>query len=148
MVGCGGIFNEILTLENKEGGSQHQEHQMDIFHDCLDHCCLRPLPFQGVGADHLGFIKSDHRALRISLASSSQDGIGLATRRSRFRFEALWLEDEESYKVVDDHWNIVPSFDSISNVISNLQSCFIALTDWHIKKFGSMRRDIQKAQWK
>ncbi|PON75030.1 hypothetical protein PanWU01x14_043820 [Parasponia andersonii] len=71
--------------------------------------------YLGVGADHLDFFKSDHRALTISLASSSQNGVVLTTRRSRFQFEALWLEDEESYKVVDDHWNVVPSSDSISN---------------------------------
>ncbi|XP_074265228.1 uncharacterized protein LOC141587653 [Silene latifolia] len=42
-----GDFNEILSPEEKEGGSHRGERQMDAFRETLDDCALRDLGFRG-----------------------------------------------------------------------------------------------------
>lgn len=42
-----GDFNEILSLEEKEGGAIRGEREMDAFRSCLDDCGLRDLGYRG-----------------------------------------------------------------------------------------------------
>ncbi|POO04030.1 Endonuclease/exonuclease/phosphatase [Trema orientale] len=43
-----GDFNEILSHEDKSGGSLRSEHSMTAFRNVIDLCCLRPLDYTGV----------------------------------------------------------------------------------------------------
>ncbi|KAM6543446.1 hypothetical protein CsatB_007893 [Cannabis sativa] len=155
-----GDFNEILTQADKIGGPLRHNGQIEAFQRVVDCCHLEAAAFEGElitwsnksqGQGNVkerldyGFFNDVwyHRALKtiVSLA-----GVQLAepTFKSRFRFEKIWLNDQDCLDIIFKYWDNSVS-DPISQTLSNIQSCASHLQSWHHHKYGHMKKKIKKA---
>uniref|UniRef100_A0A803PS58 Reverse transcriptase domain-containing protein n=1 Tax=Cannabis sativa TaxID=3483 RepID=A0A803PS58_CANSA len=96
---------------------------------------------------HLDYYSSDHRAISATFAPASSR-FQPEKRRSRFRFEKLWLSDSQSKEIISASWNSSPNSDPIATILSNLHDCASNLQKWHVDKYGNMKRKITDAQSK
>uniref|UniRef100_A0A803QHU2 CCHC-type domain-containing protein n=1 Tax=Cannabis sativa TaxID=3483 RepID=A0A803QHU2_CANSA len=94
---------------------------------------------------HLDYFHSDHRAIAVVLTSHNTPAQQFK-RKSRFRFEKLLLADAESRDIISQCWLHHSSQPSIDNVLHNLDSCATNLQQWHIRKYGRMKKTIAEAQ--
>ncbi|XP_021744637.1 uncharacterized protein LOC110710620 [Chenopodium quinoa] len=129
-----GDFNEILGVHEKSGGVTRGERQMDGFRNALEDCGLRDLVYKGsiytwergISIDTLvrerldryaasngwcsmfpyaevinfPICQSDHAAILLKFGEKDE-----CDRKGKiFRFEALWLSNDECSKVVSDAW--------------------------------------------
>ncbi|XP_021730636.1 uncharacterized protein LOC110697570 [Chenopodium quinoa] len=161
----GGDFNEILGLHEKSGGQLRGKRQMDAFRDALDECGLRDLGFKGniftwergLSMDALvldgwcslfpyselinfPICHSDHAAVLLKFGQKNE-----CNRKGKlFRFEALWLLNEECNKVVSNAWVCgvtKPIHKRITRVGEGLSS-------WAGHKLGNIKKRIKKAEKK
>uniref|UniRef100_A0A803P559 Reverse transcriptase domain-containing protein n=1 Tax=Cannabis sativa TaxID=3483 RepID=A0A803P559_CANSA len=122
-----GDFNEILYNHNKKGGNRRCESQMEDFRTILDMCNLNELPFTG---DPFTWIKgrhkfaSDHRAIAVDVLLLNSTHAKPA-RKTRFRFEKMWLKEEEAAVIIRSNWK----FGKMKKVISQLQQSVAALNN-------------------
>ncbi|XP_060962155.1 uncharacterized protein LOC115720894 [Cannabis sativa] len=61
---------------------------------------------------HLDYFGSDHRALLVNIFSPATTD-SITPRRSRFRFEKLWLSDAECAEIISNTWLLQPDSESI-----------------------------------
>ncbi|XP_060959283.1 uncharacterized protein LOC133030526 [Cannabis sativa] len=94
---------------------------------------------------HLDFLKSDHRALLVSVGSVA--GGTHRQYKSRFHFEKIWLNEEEALDIINKHWTNASS-DPILQIKNNLSSCSSHLLSWHRTKFGGLQKKIHSTQHK
>uniref|UniRef100_A0A803NG99 Reverse transcriptase domain-containing protein n=1 Tax=Cannabis sativa TaxID=3483 RepID=A0A803NG99_CANSA len=97
---------------------------------------------------HLDYYGSDHRALLIEVVFSSQHDqpSSLQKRRSRFRFEEIWLKEAECSDIILSSWQLDSACDPAEMLVQCLNSCAENLQQWHTRKFGRMKNDIKQAQ--
>uniref|UniRef100_A0A803NMB3 Reverse transcriptase domain-containing protein n=1 Tax=Cannabis sativa TaxID=3483 RepID=A0A803NMB3_CANSA len=114
----------------------------------LDWCFVNNLwdiTFNTPTAHHLDYYSSDHRAIAVTVTpvgtTDQQE-----KRRSRFRFEKLWLSDPECKELIIQCWNQSTFTDPVQGLLSNLDSCATSLQQWHRHKFGSMKKNIAETQ--
>uniref|UniRef100_A0A803QNY0 Reverse transcriptase domain-containing protein n=1 Tax=Cannabis sativa TaxID=3483 RepID=A0A803QNY0_CANSA len=127
-----GDFNEILSNANKQGGALRNEMQMDEFRQVLDFCSFSR--------------RSDHRAITVTVRTLNQQ-TQQVRRKSRFRFEKLWLKDAEAAAIIKQNWHF--SSTTVADLfLTNLEQCSNSLQAWHTSKYGNMQKDIKKMQQK
>ncbi|PON64642.1 hypothetical protein PanWU01x14_123540 [Parasponia andersonii] len=158
-----GNFNEILSPQDKLGGSTRTETLIDAFRQTLNHCQLSLLDFIGINltwgnknpdgrnikeridwvmansvcmVEHLDFYKSGQRALRVNLVFQS---MSTTTQQSRFCFEALWLDEPESYEIIESVWKHPVGQGTLEQVVANIDSGATSLTKWYRDKFGGFK---------
>uniref|UniRef100_A0A803PRI8 Reverse transcriptase domain-containing protein n=1 Tax=Cannabis sativa TaxID=3483 RepID=A0A803PRI8_CANSA len=82
-------------------------HRVDTIKERLDRCFTNDLwnsSFQPLQTSHLDFFSSDHREIAVNVLTlnSSQDA---PARRTRFRFEKMWLKEEEAAAIIRTNWS-------------------------------------------
>ena len=161
-----GDFNEIVSLEEKEGGVPRSERLMDAFREAIDDCGVKDLGYKGsrftwqrgnspstlirerldrMLADdewcdlfpswevvHLPRYRSDHAPLLL------KTGINDHFRRGNklFKFEAMWLSQDECGTVVQEAWRASGGDD----VLSRLEAVSNKLSSWASKAFGNLKK--------
>ncbi|XP_030502832.2 uncharacterized protein LOC115718003 [Cannabis sativa] len=120
-----GDFNEIFSPDLKVGGATRDLTLIDNFHEAVNY---------------------DHRALKTEFHTSNDPPLNQKFR-SRFRYEALWLNDPECNEIVDRHWT-TSDHNSLHQAVQNIHTVSSHLQSWHINKYGNMRRKISNAQKK
>ncbi|KAM6558713.1 hypothetical protein CsatA_027952 [Cannabis sativa] len=160
-----GDFNEILSNDNKIGGSLRNEDQMEQFRNVLSCCHLSEVPFEGdpytwikgrrtvntikerldwcfvndswtsqfnpIVTTHLDYYNSDHRAILVKViaATSVQQE---HHRRTRFRFEQIWLGNEQAANIIEQQWLSHASGNSaIDKFLQQIAACSSTLQQWH-----------------
>lgn len=93
----------------------------------------------------MDYFHSDHRDIAAVLTSHNTPAQQFK-HKSRFRFEKLLLADAESRDIISQCWLHHSSQPSIDNVLHNLDSCATNLQQWHIRKYGRMKKTIAEAQ--
>lgn len=98
--------------------------------------------FPSNSLSHLDFFHFDHRALHLEL----QDTPGLVSqnqrKRSRFRFENMWVGKSDCRSIIDSNWKSTNQ-SAIMATINNIQLCSTNLSSWSQAKFGSMAKEIK-----
>uniref|UniRef100_A0A803QH07 Reverse transcriptase domain-containing protein n=1 Tax=Cannabis sativa TaxID=3483 RepID=A0A803QH07_CANSA len=121
--------------------------QVETIQERLDWCFTNDLwvtHFQPLSTSHLDFYSSDHRAIAVNILPLNLHQ-QQTVRKTRFRFEKMWLKEEEAAALIKDNWKFVASGD-ITHFQTNLSTCTDALQRWHHHKFGQMKKDISKMQ--
>ncbi|XP_060959129.1 uncharacterized protein LOC133030409 [Cannabis sativa] len=96
---------------------------------------------------HLDYFGSDHRAISVDVLLNDQYSTqDTNKRRSRFRFEQIWLKEPDCTDIISANWFVADGMDPSQNLKTCLDQCAVNLQQWHVKKFGSMKKDIKKAQ--
>ncbi|XP_060974256.1 uncharacterized protein LOC115695490 [Cannabis sativa] len=87
--------------------------------------------------------KSDHRALMVTTQPLSS--ITAQKFKSRFRFERLWLHEDDYSTIIANNWH-----NSLANLTSqllqNLADFATNLQSWHRVKFGDLPKKIKISQ--
>uniref|UniRef100_A0A803PQM8 Reverse transcriptase zinc-binding domain-containing protein n=1 Tax=Cannabis sativa TaxID=3483 RepID=A0A803PQM8_CANSA len=132
--------NHFTWIKNRSGVNKIKER--------LDWCFVNHLWdnfYSAPSVQHLDFFCSDHRAISAVFALVSSR-LQQEKRRSRFRFEKLWLSDTQSKEIISACWNNSSTNDPIAAVLNNLDDCATKLQKWHIDKYGNMKHKISDAQ--
>lgn len=88
---------------------------------------------------HLTKRKSDHLPLLVNIRGGQAVAVQRA-KHKRFRFEAMWLREEESSEVVTNVWQ------KGDDVGVNISCTTNKLTAWSRKKFGNVAKEIRQCQ--
>ncbi|PKA50374.1 hypothetical protein AXF42_Ash013463 [Apostasia shenzhenica] len=99
--------------------------------------------FPNAHVDHLCSF-SDHCALNIQM--DKLETVSNQQRRSRFRFEPMWLRDPSCSKVVESSWRTAFKPQDRTNLLGNLAAVGKALSNWNRESFGHIQNAIQKTQ--
>uniref|UniRef100_A0A803QLL0 CCHC-type domain-containing protein n=1 Tax=Cannabis sativa TaxID=3483 RepID=A0A803QLL0_CANSA len=94
---------------------------------------------------HLDYFGSDHRVLSVDISFSQQHN-PVIRKKSRFRFEKIWLKDEECADIISNCWFSTDLNDPTAGLVASLQQCASRLQEWHFRKYGKMKKDISHAQ--
>uniref|UniRef100_A0A803Q104 Reverse transcriptase domain-containing protein n=1 Tax=Cannabis sativa TaxID=3483 RepID=A0A803Q104_CANSA len=94
---------------------------------------------------HLDYFGSDHRVLSVDISFSQQHN-PVIRKKSRFRFEKIWLKDEECADIISNCWFSTDLNDPTAGLVASLQQCASRLQEWHYRKYGKMKKDISHAQ--
>lgn len=92
---------------------------------------------------HLDFFHSDHRALLLCCEDTNGLSSGYKRKRSRFRFENMWVEEPGCKEIIEANW-VSTNQSALLSTISNIKQCTINLSTWNQSKFGSLARDIKE----
>ncbi|XP_060972316.1 uncharacterized protein LOC133038243 [Cannabis sativa] len=101
--------------------------------------------FESPQVHHLDYFQSNHRAISATISLLSTQTTS-KKRKSRFRYEKLWLSDRDSKSIIAENWLQHDSNDPIAVVISNLNTCAGKLQLWHDHKYGKMKKNIKECQ--
>ncbi|KAF4366754.1 hypothetical protein F8388_020116, partial [Cannabis sativa] len=74
---------------------------------------------------------SGHRAIS-AIFQPIDSRLQQEKRKSRFRFEKIWLSDPQSKEIITASWNSSSITDPIATVIGNFQDCAANLQRWHV----------------
>lgn len=91
---------------------------------------------------HLDNYHSDHRALCLCLHDSPGLPLHNNKKRSRFRFENMWIQELECREIVTSNWTDTNQ-SALLSTINNIKQCADNLQVWHQSKFGSLAKDIK-----
>uniref|UniRef100_A0A803QGZ6 Reverse transcriptase domain-containing protein n=1 Tax=Cannabis sativa TaxID=3483 RepID=A0A803QGZ6_CANSA len=82
---------------------------------------------------HLGFYGYDHRVLKLVLTPPSSK-VTSTPIRARFRFENVWLEDSDFYRIVESAWreglNSLSTGGGFHSFLAQQNHCVSVLQDW------------------
>ena len=175
---CIGDFNEVLSVNEKEGGAERASQQIANFRQCLDNNRLRDLGFTGswftraIDRRDYGCIRARldravanidwcgnfPRARLYHRANSASDHCILplkleqGTRQERgkrlFRFESMWLKHEQCAGVVQEAWEIGIHMERENTLEYCLEQCRTKLTIWNSQVFGHVGKNIERIQGK
>ncbi|XP_060972669.1 uncharacterized protein LOC133038517 [Cannabis sativa] len=86
--------------------------------------------FSPIVTRHLDYYTSDHRAIvvNVSLKNSDQQP---QQRRTRFRFEQMWLQNEEVANIIQQQWTSPVAGSAIDKFLHNIAACTSSLQQWH-----------------
>ncbi|KAK9983991.1 hypothetical protein SO802_033516 [Lithocarpus litseifolius] len=168
-----GDFNEILSMNEKAGGAQRSQRQMEGFRQVINNCCFLDLGYCGPdftwsnmkeGSQRISF-RLDRAFATLEwleffknpkvhhLAESTSDHCILAISNSspqvykgkrRFHFEAMWAKRDDCREIVASAWNLGSPSTTPEDISSNLQKCAIALTSWNQRVVGNIPKKIQE----
>uniref|UniRef100_A0A803PY51 Reverse transcriptase domain-containing protein n=1 Tax=Cannabis sativa TaxID=3483 RepID=A0A803PY51_CANSA len=155
------MFRKVLDLcqlhEQAFDGDQFTwikgRHTIDTIKERLDWCFANTMwegTFQSIITHHLDYYRSDHRAIAVQILplNSTHQQQQQRPRCSRFRFEKLWLQEEEATNLIQQNWHQVTTGNVADIFVNNLQRCAESLQQWHQQKFGSFKKNISRAQKK
>lgn len=169
-----GDFNEILSVHEKEGGACRNERDIDAFRGCLDDCWLMDLGYRGCSftwsrglnqytvirerldrfvataiwqeifssyeVRHFTIYKFDHAPILLSTHSNQKE----QGDHKIFRFESLWLSNEECKKVVASAWK-----ECLGEEIDfRIENCATHLAEWAESTFGLLRKKVSESEKK
>ncbi|XP_060959448.1 uncharacterized protein LOC133030655 [Cannabis sativa] len=92
---------------------------------------------------HLDFFQSDHRATMVNAQPLSS--IPAQKFKSRFRFERLWLHEDDCSTIIANNWHSSLA-NPTSQLLQNLADCATNLQSWHRAKFGDLPKKIKISQ--
>lgn len=167
-----GDFNEITRADEKAGGNVRADRDMEAFRECFDECGLVDLDFRGsmftwskgnqpsnlirerldrfvasvdwqnlfdsVDIRHFPIYRSDHAPILLSTNNSQGEYVG----EKLFRFESLWLSNDECRVVINEAWHEIIDGD----VDFRIENCATKLTDWAERTFGALKKKIRDAE--
>ena len=169
-----GYFNEILCMEEKEGGADRSEREMDAFRDALDDCGLCDLGYKGCkftwkkGNNPLTVVRerldrfvadvnwcglfpnymvkpfAQYRSDHAPILLTTWNAHDRGRQHNSFRFEALWLSKPECGEVVAESWEASRG----ENVEVRIESCANKLKQWAANSFGNIKKQIKKTEEK
>ena len=169
---CFGDFNELLQVEDKQGGAPHAHYLMQAFRDVLDLCGLVDLGYSSPDYTWHGrcrgeligerldrgvanyewlarFLIGRIRHLncftldhRLILLSLNPNGEHQRWRRKPFCFEAMWLTNSECNGIISRAWEVNQEGTPMHVVSKKLKKCKKMLTAWNHDHFGSVLKKI------
>ncbi|KAF4347816.1 hypothetical protein G4B88_012929 [Cannabis sativa] len=151
---CGGDFNEILSINEKKGGSDRSMSAMTEFQNALDRCSLADLGFEGQCFTWL---------------NKRQGGAHVQERLDRYFCNQRWHDLFPFVKVLNgdflnsDHRPIVATLENVSrrqrswlsldcplanqdSLIDIFGLCADQLGMWNKSKYGSLPRQVRETQ--
>ncbi|XP_065624064.1 uncharacterized protein LOC136065183 [Quercus suber] len=150
---CIGDFNELVSQEEKLGGAQHPNYQMQLFQDVIDECGFMDLGFSGqrftwnrhfrdgLRIHHFRCDSSDHVPILLTLS-----GLDPPPRNKPFRFEEMWLFDSRCGEIVEATWRSMLDNDSNDAILTRVERCGRDLAWWDKNCFGNVRRELLKSR--
>ena len=108
---------------------------------CLDWLTL----FPNVRLYHVATLMSNHSML---ILKTPQTGQREARRQKVFRFEAMWLRDEQCKDVVNEAWERGRSIGTQHQFTECLDECRRSLSTWNKTTFGHLGQKIAALQKK
>ena len=166
-----GDFNEIVSLEEKEGGVPRSERLMDAFREAIDDCGVKDLGFKGsrftwqrgnspstlirerldrmLGDDEWCNLFPSWEVAHLPRYRSDhaplllKTGINDQYRRNNklFRFEAMWLSRDECATVVEEAWRSSGG-DDVSTRLARVSN---KLACWASQIFGDLKKRKKNA---
>uniref|UniRef100_A0A803NU77 Reverse transcriptase domain-containing protein n=1 Tax=Cannabis sativa TaxID=3483 RepID=A0A803NU77_CANSA len=130
-----------FTWHNKHAQSSNVKERLDfgfINHPWAD-SFVTPI------IDHLVFFGSDHRAILVTISTPVDAPV--QKFKSRFRFEKLWLQEEQCLEIITQQWQPAAT-DPTSRVLNNISNCATQLQQWHRSRFGDLPKKIKISQQK
>ena len=146
---CFDDFNEIVVVEEKLGGVQRSQKQMDEFREAIHHCRFKDLGYCGPEftwcnmqedesrlylrldralatpewVDHYKNIKVYHLVESTSdhcaLLISDDIVVQKHPNRRRFQFEAMWARREECKNIIQEVWDGSQELNSPSGIAAD-----------------------------
>lgn len=92
---------------------------------------------------HLDYFHSDHRALLVRLEGDAGLPAGNSRKRSRFRFENIWVKEPDCREIIASSWTSTNQ-SALLSMINNIEQCTTSLKSWHQSRFGSLAKDIKE----
>lgn len=86
---------------------------------------------------HLAAIGSDHYLILLDLLSA------ISNNAKPFKFEAMWLQDDSCFDVVDHAWDIFVKGSLLFQISSRTKNVKKALKDWNLNHFGNIHNSIK-----
>ncbi|KAL2925172.1 hypothetical protein RDABS01_019751 [Bienertia sinuspersici] len=169
-----GDFNEIVSNEEKWGGTQRSERNMDEFRLAIDDCRLRDLGFKGrpytwqrgnsmdtlirerldrfMATMEWSAMFPEVEVLHLAIQNSDHAPLVLkqSVKRDNARgkrskkFESYWLSNGECERVVRDSWRQTYHGDMNNRVESVLGS----LSSWACDTFGNLKEEVKRTEEK
>ena len=171
---CMGDFNEVLDYWEVKGRRARPLWQIQDFRDAVAHCELHDLGFEGnqftwrnkrssddfvtgrldrmlgtsswisdfKGAvvSHLAVQNSDHCPLLLTIPTPQ----AITKKKKLFRFEAMWVKDEQCRGVIEQAWRKTVERGSLMfKVVEKLKCCRASLILWSKERFGSIAASIK-----
>lgn len=173
-----GDFNEILWGNEKLGGPMRCQRQMDGFRSVVDDLGLSDLGFVGscftwrgvrggevikVCLDrglatqgwcdifsfskvcHLPPNKSDHVPVLVKVREACPHR---KRKKKCFRFEEMWLREEDCGRVVKQSWDGVADADMFISVCKKIAFTRSSLMEWSMIHFGALKKEIEETREK
>lgn len=132
-----GYIGHDYTWTNNRGGEDNIQERLDRF---FANERWRGL-FAGTFVTHLPKRKSNHLPLVLCM-KESRGSVEKRSKRKLFRFEAMWLREEESTNVVSAAWR------RGEDASMNLSRTANKLSVWSRKVFGNTAKEIRECQHK
>ena len=170
-----GDFNEIVSQEEKLGGAQCPNYQMQLFRDVIDECGFMDLGISGQRSTWSRHFRDGHSiwerldrglanngffllfpGLRINhLHCDSSDhvpilltlsGLDPPPQTKPFRFEEMWLFDSRCGDIVEATWRSMHDNDIDDAILTRVERCGRDLAWWDKNCFGNVRRELIKSR--
>ncbi|KAL2939928.1 hypothetical protein RDABS01_001310 [Bienertia sinuspersici] len=130
-----GFIGHEFTWSNNRGGEEHIQERLDR---CLVTQDWKEL-YPGASVSHLDKRKSDHLPLLVSIKGCPNSN-PTEKRRKMFRFEAMWLNNDESTAVIEKAWR------RGTDASINVRSTASALSSWSKQTFGNTNKELRECQ--
>ncbi|KAI7981836.1 Uncharacterized protein LOK49_Contig11G00008 [Camellia lanceoleosa] len=91
---------------------------------------------------HLVCTTSDHVPILIDVAGHKSTPCNQGWRSPIYRFEAMWLREEECEDIVRNNWSLEGD-STVRDLRRNLESVRSGLLSWSQTKFGDVRRRVR-----
>jgi hypothetical protein len=99
------------------------------------------LEFEGAVVTHLPRLSSDHCLLLLDIPPTS----AVTKRKKVYRFEALWVKDDQCKGVIEQAWGSeVQDGSPMFRVFEKLKHCRVSLIAWSSLKFGNFAAQIKR----
>ncbi|XP_041011336.1 uncharacterized protein LOC121255118 [Juglans microcarpa x Juglans regia] len=161
-----GDFNEVLSNQEKSGGRDRSDMQMQDFRVVVDECELLDLGFQGTPFTWCNNRETDHsiserldrclanlkwKALfpmvkvihgnaaysdHIPIKLQLQSNEFLRKGRKPFHFEAMWVEDKNCQEIIKIAWVDSAGERTMEGVMKQINRCGEKLERWNKNSFG------------
>ena len=161
---CFGDFNEIVSMEEKLGGVNRTQNQMEGFCNAINSCGFKDLGYSGPDYTWCNMKEGDGRVyLRLDRALATCDWIEKFSeikvhhlvnstldhcalfisnpqvikrpRSRRFHFEALWTKREDC-RVIDSMWGSISDMNTSEGMACGLKLCASQLASWNSSTIG------------
>ena len=170
---CMGDFNEILSMNEKSGGAERSQSQMDKFRKVVNDCGFKDLGYLGPdftwcnmqsGGSRM-YLRLDRAFATIDwidkfsevkinhLVDSTSDHCVLyvvdpkAPKRSntrRFHFEAMWARNDECKSIIEAAWLAAGNTNTAEGMAAALKTCAVDLKAWSSVTYGQIPKKIQE----
>ncbi|KAL0004281.1 hypothetical protein SO802_011842 [Lithocarpus litseifolius] len=169
---CIGDFNEILSINEKQGGITRSQQQMEGFRNIVNFCGFRDLGYRGADFTWCNMQDEENRIqLRLDRALANTDWIekfeGMrvyhlvdstsdhcvflltnshpqrVSKNKRFHFEALWTNNEDCRNIIESSWGMGVDLSTPEGMMENLKRCASDLSNWSSSVYGHIPKKIQ-----